>query len=378
VTANRATSFCATGSDIGAFVAALDPVRRAATPLSGAILFASGQAAREPMRLLEAAQAELGPIPLILGVASGVLTDRGEVEHGSAVAGVCWRGGTVTPVVTSSDAAEAGAQIAEQARTALGSKAGTLVVLGEPRKFSHHTLDDVAPLGPELTVVGAGTLPGGAYVCGPSIRPTSSAAVGLLIGGSSHATAEVASACKLLAPFAPVTAVRGPMVLRLGDEPALDRMASCARGLAGQPLVLAVIAPPERESDRAGVLLVRAIRGVDPDRRGVVVTDEAKQGMLMSFAVCDAASSRADAGSKTRSLKRRLGGGAPEFGLVMSCASRGTGLYGEADVDIGIMRQRFPNLPFAGIHSSFEIGPFLGRPAMHLYSCVLAVFASPN
>jgi len=125
-------------------------------------------------------------------------------------------------------------------------------------------------------------------------------------------------------------------------------------------------------------VLVRGIRGVDPGRRGVLVTDEAADGMWMGFAVCDGAVSRSNFATTVRDLERQLAGGAPDFGLLMTCAGRGASLYGEPDVETTLLRQRFPHVPFAGMFSSFEIGPFLERPAMHLYTGVLAVFASPS
>ena len=99
-----------------------------------------------------------------------------------------------------------------------------------------------------------------------------------------------------------------------------------------------------------------------------MVTDEALPGMLMSFAVCDATAARAELSSSMRELSRELAGAAPQFGMLMSCAGRGMGLYGERDVDTRIVRERFPNVPFAGMFSTFEIGPLGLRPAMHLYT----------
>ena len=79
-----------------------------------------------------------------------------------------------------------------------------------------------------------------------------------------------------------------------------------------------------------------------------------------------------------RELARQMAGAAPQFGLLMSCAGRGMGLYGERDVETRIVRERFPNVPFAGMFSTFEIGPLGGRPAMHLYTGVVAMFGAPS
>ena len=80
----------------------------------------------------------------------------------------------------------------------------------------------------------------------------------------------------------------------------------------------------------------------------------------MTFAVCDASASRAELSGSMRELARNMAGAAPQFGLSCSCAGRGSGFYGERDVETRIVRERFPNVPFAGMFSTFEIGP-LGR-----------------
>jgi small ligand-binding sensory domain FIST len=374
----HATSFSVQGAEMAPVRAALAAAGRGPAPTSGAILFATGHIGQTPERLLSLARAELGPIPIVLGVASGVLTERGEYQGASAVTGITWRGGRVAPLFVSPEASSEtiGHRLAEQARAVLGDASGSVILLAEPHAFSPHSLDEMARLGSQTTVIGAGTLARGAFIASAASDPAMGAVVGLALQGKARPAVRAATACRVLAPLARVTEARGPMVLRLGGEPALDRLAACASGLAGRPLVLAVLCQAEGAGQDA--LLVRGIRGVDPGRRGVVVTDEATEGMWMGFAVCDGAVSRANFASSVRDLERHLAGGAPDFGLLMTCAGRGAGLYGEPDVESTMLRQRFPRVPFAGMFSSFEIGPFQERPAMHLYTGVLAVFASPS
>jgi small ligand-binding sensory domain FIST len=376
----RASSFAALGSDLSTVRAALDGVRRGAGTLSGAVLFASGQLAEAPVRLLSTVRAELGPIPLVLAASSGVLTERGEHQGASAVSGVAWSGGSVTPIFLPREASAEmiGPGLAEQVRAAIGDAPGTVLLLAQPQAFSSHTLDELGQQVPRATVVGGGTLPAGAFIAAPFREPTMGAVVGLALGGMARPAVRAAPACRLLAPWAPITEARGSMVLRIGDEPALDKLTASSSGLGARSLVLAAIAEADATSSSSLAMLVRGIRGIDPARKGVVVTDEAREGLLMAFAVCDAATSRNRFAACVRDVERQLAGAAPQFGLLMTCAGRGVSLYGERDVDTRIVRQRFPHVPFAGMFSSFEIGPFEARPALHLYTGVLAVFGSPS
>jgi small ligand-binding sensory domain FIST len=375
----RAASFCALGSEPAVLAAAVREAHGAVPSPSGAIVFASGSAAEIAESALLTLRSELGEIPMVLGSSPGVLTERAEHEGVSAIAGLVWSGGTVTPmfVAPKTPTDQIGAKLAQQVATALGDASGTVVLVAQPQGFSPHTLDELGRLAAHATVLGAGTLPGGAWSCSAHHNPAQGEVVGLIVRGVARPAVRTSPACRLLAPFLPIKEARGAMVFRLGDEPALQVLSSSTRDLSGRPLVLAVLAPPETSGARGGVI-VRGIRGIDPGRKSVVVTDEASPGMLMTFAVCDASASRADLASSMRELARDLAGAAPQFGLLMSCAGRGAGLYGERDVDTRIVRERFPNVPFAGMFSTFEIGPLGHRPAMHLYTSVVAMFGAPS
>jgi small ligand-binding sensory domain FIST len=98
----------------------------------------------------------------------------------------------------------------------------------------------------------------------------------------------------------------------------------------------------------------------------------------MAFAVRDAAAARSDLEATTARMSRETAGAAPRFGVYVNCAGRGASLYGAQDVDTRVIRARFPDLPFAGMHSSFEIAPHAGAPALQLYTGVLTLFTVPS
>jgi small ligand-binding sensory domain FIST len=130
------------------------------------------------------------------------------------------------------------------------------------------------------------------------------------------------------------------------------------------------------EADR---YIVRPVRGIDPARRGVMVGPEVKPGMRLAFAVRDAAAARAGLEAAARTISQQALGAAPRFAIYLSCAGRGQGLYGAPDVEARLLRQRFGDLPIAGMHSAFEIVPWgPGEARLALYTGVLALFRSPS
>jgi small ligand-binding sensory domain FIST len=117
---------------------------------------------------------------------------------------------------------------------------------------------------------------------------------------------------------------------------------------------------------------------VDPDRRALVVSGEIREGMRIAFVVRDPRAAREDFEAMTRELERDIAGALPRFGVLIDCAGRGSSLYGSEDVDVKILKSRFPGMPFAGLSSSFEIAPHFGKPTMQLYNGVVALFTSPS
>jgi small ligand-binding sensory domain FIST len=180
--------------------------------------------------------------------------------------------------------------------------------------------------------------------------------------------------CRLLGPLQPITKARGSLVLELGGEPALDMLTRLGENLQGQPLVFTLLG---RNSDQARPeLLVRGIQGIDPSVRGLVVSDEAREGMLMTFGVRDGRAAKENLERLARELSRDTAGALPLCALYVNCAGRGQSLHGRANVDTRILRERFGNIPIAGVQSAFEIAPHGDAQSLQLYSGVLTLFTA--
>jgi small ligand-binding sensory domain FIST len=123
---------------------------------------------------------------------------------------------------------------------------------------------------------------------------------------------------------------------------------------------------------------VRGIQGVDPSREGVMLREEVEPGQRLAFAVRDPETARKGLEATVRDLSRDLAGSAPMAGLYIDCAGRGTQLYGSAGVDLRLLRARFPELPIVGVRSAFELAPHQGKPALHSFTGVLALFTNPS
>jgi small ligand-binding sensory domain FIST len=372
----QATSFVARGeSPIRVAKAAADAVRAVERP-SGGLVFVSGDLLSDIGGLAARLKTALPELPLLVVGGHGVLTERGEIERETAVSGIVWRGGQSTALTVTSEG-DVGSALAA-ALEPLTGRSSTAFVFASPRGSQPHTIEPLRAL--EFRALFGGGTAGDRQVVAlmPGREPVLGTA-GALVASNLHGPVIASSpACRLLMPLGRITRARGPMVLEIEGRPALEVLSSSAKHLRDQPLVLAALASEGIEAEERPALLVRGIQGVDPARQGVIVADEIQDGMRLAFAVRDAAAARADLEAALQRLSRDTAGALPSFGVFLSCAGRGNSLYGQPDVDVRLVRARFPEIPMAGMHSSFEIAPHDGAATLQLYTGVLSIFTAPS
>jgi small ligand-binding sensory domain FIST len=376
----RATSFVLRGESPARVGAGLTEFFRGFGPDAGGVVFLSGSLGARVEAVSQAlAEAGLG-VPLLVAAAAGVLSERGEIEGEPAAAALAFRVGSPEPVVADAASHDDAATLLAARLAELGHRAqATTLVCVQSEGNSPESLDPLlatrsAPL------IGGGT-PGSAPIA--AISRAGQLTLGkigaLVLRGLTPARVRSSPACRLLMPLRPITGARGPLLTEIGGEPALDVLKSAAGDLAGQPLVLTVLAPETTPEESArSELLVRGIQGVDPARRAILLSGELEIGWRIAFAVRDATSARSDLELCARELARDAAGAEPLFGIYFSCAGRGSSLYGSPDVDLRILRGRFPEVPLIGMHSAFELAPFDGKPAVHFYTGVIALFTRPS
>jgi len=126
-----------------------------------------------------------------------------------------------------------------------------------------------------------------------------------------------------------------------------------------------------------GDFLVRALLGADRDTGAVAVAEPVRVGQTIQFQIRDAEAARSDLEEMLQGVTRALGGRRPAFGLYFDCAGRGAGLYGVADHDIGLIRERLGAFPLVGFFGNGEFAPVGARNHFHTYTGVLVVYPEP-
>ena len=125
---------------------------------------------------------------------------------------------------------------------------------------------------------------------------------------------------------------RAPHRRRAGSRRAARRRVGARRAAPRARRARSAARPPASDDPQEPApraeLLVRGIQGVDPSQGAILVSEEARVGLRMAFAVRDPVAARADLETASRELARDIAGAQPLFGIYVSCAGRGTALYG--------------------------------------------------
>lgn len=361
---------------VAAFVAAQAEVARPA----GGLCFITGALLERQEALARLfASKQLG-IPLLVVGGSGVLSERGELEGESAATGLIWSGGSAEiGVIDASNGDDGLCEGLEGFLREVGERAAVVLFVA-PGGFTPQAIQQLGQRALGSRIFGGGAVGDpGVIAIGPGGELVTGRAVAMSMCGFGLPRVRTTHSCKLLGPLRPITAARGSLVLELGGEPALDVLSQFGQNLQGQPLVFTVLSrspPGTAESSEHPELLVRGVQGIDPRARGLVVSEEVHEGMLMTFGVRDSQAARDDLVRLSRELNRDIAGAAPLCALYVNCGGRGRALYGRPHVDTKILRERFGDIPIAGMQSSFEIAPYEGSPSFQLYTGVLTLFSA--
>lgn len=371
-----ASSFATSTSSPAKVVRALENAAAQVRKPSAALVFLSGAIAEKLEQIASMlADRRLG-FPILFGTGAGVLYDRGELEGQSAVAGLVWSGVGANAVVLNPAHDDLGGEL-DRALSEHSARSAFLLVRPdrlEPGVFTDVSLKD-------RVIFGAGTATSEDVLALDARGRIDRGPVGALLTQSPPLIG-VTRASRLITPLRPITRISGSMILEIDGEDALDVLSAAGQQLGGQPLIFVALAnddhPESLTSTRIPELVLRPIQGVDPTRRGIVVGENVEESTLAGFAIRDAPAAREDLESMTRELLRQSAGAAPRFGIYVNCAGRGRSLYSAVNVDTRLLRARLGDVPFVGLQSAFELAPYAGSLALHLYTGVLALFTSPS
>jgi small ligand-binding sensory domain FIST len=215
-------------------------------------------------------------------------------------------------------------------------------------------------------------------------------AVGCVISGAFSLDPLVAQGCRPIGPIFEVAQAQRNVLLELRQGDDLKNPLEALQGLIGElsssdrellrnslfvGLGKESFSLPNPTFPQVSPFLVRNLMGMDPRLGAIAVADRLRVGQQLQFQLRDGNSSRQELKDLLQIQQQHQPN--PLATLLFACLGRGHGLYGEANVDVGLCRELFPNVPMAGLFCNGEIGPVAGSTQLHGYTASWA-FLVPN
>ena len=222
--------------------------------------------------------------------------------------------------------------------------------------------------------------PGGnALYVGDEVR--TSGAIGVAVAGSVTIDTVVAQGCRPIGAPMQVTSCADNWLLALdGKTPVqalvdvMGRLDEGERNLARHSLFLGVAMDRLDETPSMGDFLIRNIVGVDQSRGYLAIGELPSEGQLVQFHLRDAQTSTEDLDAMLNrySIEHPI---YEETGaLLFSCLGRGLNLFGRADHDTDMFREKVNAMPLTGFFCNGEIGPVGGTTFLHGYTSSFGIF----
>ena len=372
-------------ADVAAHEASRHAMERCGTDRADvALVFVTGDAQAHAAEALHAVRQVTGA-PVVLGcTGTGILTERREVEGEPAIAVLAVRCEQLVATPFSferqGERADLGTELGQQIGPTV-AEGGCVLVLPDAIGCNPAALltqlHEALGFVPVLGAVAAGEPMFEVY----DTEPTEGALVGVALYGLAPVIG-VAQGCTPIGEPYVITHAQSNVVQRIGRRPALEVLGEAIRSHPGTAAriqragVFAGLAmDPAKSPLERGDFLVRNLVGADQSSGALAVAERVHVGQTLQFQIRDAEASREDLGAMLDELTGRLGGRRPAFGCYFDCAGRGRGLFGVADHDVTMIRERLGEFPLVGFFGNGEFAPIGRRNFFHNYTGALVIFS---
>jgi small ligand-binding sensory domain FIST len=179
--------------------------------------------------------------------------------------------------------------------------------------------------------------------------------------------------CSPIGPKRTITEVKGNVVVRIDERPALEvfkedigeTLASDLARTAGD--IFAAL--PVVGSD-IGDYLVRNIVGIDEELGLIAIGDLPQKGSQIMFCRRDGSTARDDLARMLKQIKDRTNKAKPRGAVYFSCLGRGRYTFGTNSEEVGLITKEFGDLPLVGFFANGEIS----HHRLYGYTGVLTLF----
>jgi len=230
---------------------------------------------------------------------------------------------------------------------------------------------------------GAQSLGGNALYLGDKIY--NNGLIGVALSGDIEVDTIVAQGCRPIGEPMKITDCQDTLLKKLDDKPTLEvlqdlneTLSDSDKKLLQTSLFLGIEMDPMKDEPKQGDFLIRNLMGVDRESGALAIGAMLRAGQLVQFHLRDKQMSAEDLDMM---LTRYLSQGHAENAsgaLLFSCLGRGKYLYGEANHDTNMFRNKLGEIPLGGFFCNGEIGPVGNTTFLHGYTSSFGIFRKSN
>jgi len=204
---------------------------------------------------------------------------------------------------------------------------------------------------------------------------------GIALSGNIQLDTIVAQGCRPIGEPMKITKCNQTMLSELNEKPPLevlqeiyDSLNENDRKLLQTSLFLGIEMDPLKEDPQQGDFLIRNLMGVDRDSGSIVIGALLREGQLVQFHLRDKIMSAEDLELLLTRYDSEFDSDAARGALLFSCLGRGEYLYGKANHDSDMFRDKMGDVPIGGFFCNGEIGPVGGTTFLHGYTSSFGIF----
>jgi len=199
--------------------------------------------------------------------------------------------------------------------------------------------------------------------------------IGVALSGNIEVDTIVAQGCRPIGEPLKITQCHENMLQKLDNEPPMEVLQDINetlndydRNLMKSSLFLGIEMDPLKDDPQMGDFLIRNLMGVDHQSGSLAIGTMLREGQLVQFHLRDKLMSAEDLNMM---LTRYHSGGKADDAcgaLLFSCLGRGQHLYGKANHDTDMFKEKMGEIPLGGFFCNGEIGPVGNATFLHGYT----------
>ncbi len=209
----------------------------------------------------------------------------------------------------------------------------------------------------------------------------SSGLVGVALSGDIEVDTIVAQGCRPIGKTFGITKCEQNLLKEIDGKPPMEVLQEIHetlnendRKLMQSSLFLGIEMDPLKDDPKRGDFLIRNLMGVDRESGGLAIGAMLREGQLVQFHLRDKVMSAEDLAMLLARYYSKGKADDASGALLFSCLGRGQHLYGKANHDTNMFKDKLGDIPLGGFFCNGEIGPVGNATFLHGYTSSFGIF----